>query len=408
MLEQIEDALDSGDNVVIMKAGKRMAAIKKILKKRNLENNAAMAERCGLTGEKLFYRIENAGDTADYLSTVLVKGRRDDALTGEIGTGDVGVSETGAGAVDVSETGVSGVGVSETGAGDVGVSKAGTGETGVSGVGVSEAGTGEINAGDVAVPAKGPVYFVGAGSGAPDLITLRGMECLRKAGMIIFAGSLVNRELLSYAPPGCEILDSSKMTLDEVISSIKRGLLERKLVVRLHTGDSSIFGAVREQFEELGKLGIAYEVVPGVSSFLAAAAALKAEYTLPGVSQTVILTRMAGRTPAPESENIRSLAAHNASMAIFLSCSMLIELAAELSAGGYAPDTPVALVYKVSWPDEMIIRTDIGHMAEEAEKLGIERTALVLVGGFLGGAPYDKSRLYAPDFTHGYRTAKDD
>lgn len=251
------------------------------------------------------------------------------------------------------------------------------------------------------------ISFVGAGSGAADLITLRGKERLEAAGLIVYAGSLVNPELLGYALPGCEILDSAKMTLEQVIEAMTRGLHENKRVVRLHTGDPSIYGAIREQMDELEKRGIEYEIVPGVSSFLAAAAAVHAEYTLPGVSQTVILTRMEGRTPVPKGQDIRSLASHGASMVIFLSAGMLENLSRELVAGGeYTGQTPVAIVYKASWPDEKVLRTDVENMADAAAKADITKTALVLVGGFLG-EDYELSRLYAADFSHGFRQASE-
>ena len=188
------------------------------------------------------------------------------------------------------------------------------------------------------------VHFVGAGCGAPDLITVRGAKLLAQADVLIYAGSLVNPQLLEYAKPGCEMHNSALLTLDEVIGIIRRAESEGKTTVRLHSGDSSIYGAVREQFDRLKELGVAYDVCPGVSAFCGAAASLKAEYTLPGVSQTVIISRMEGRTPVPEREGIRALAAHGASMALYLSAGLLKGLQAELIAGGYAPDTPAAIV----------------------------------------------------------------
>ena len=239
------------------------------------------------------------------------------------------------------------------------------------------------------------IHFVGAGCGAPDLITVRGRQLLEQADVIIYAGSLVNPELLRYAKSGCEIHNSAKMTLDEVTAVMQRAESEQKMTVRLHTGDPSIFGAIREQMDRLDSLGIKYDVCPGVSSFCGAAAALKAEYTLPEVSQTVILTRMAGRTPVPEREQIRSLAAHHATMVIFLSASMTELLSAELTAGGYAPETPAAIVYKASWDDEKICRCTVGTLAETAQKNGISKTALITVGDFLGD-DYALSKLYDP------------
>ena len=248
------------------------------------------------------------------------------------------------------------------------------------------------------------IYFIGAGPGAPDLITLRGAELLRRAGMIVYAGSLVNPALLDYAPQGCEVYDSAFMTLDEVMEKLLDGERRGLTTVRLHTGDPSLYGAIREQMDRLRAEGVEFGVVPGVSSFCAAAAAIPAEYTLPGVSQTLIISRMEGRTPVPAREGIRSLAAHGASMVLFLSSAMLKELADELIAGGYPPETPAALVYKASWPDERVLRGPLASIPAMAEEAGISKTALVLVGGFLGD-DYDLSRLYDASFSHGCRRA---
>lgn len=248
------------------------------------------------------------------------------------------------------------------------------------------------------------IYFIGAGPGAPDLITLRGAELLRRAGMIVYAGSLVNPALLDYAPQGCEVYDSALMTLDEVMEKLLDGERRGLTTVRLHTGDPSLYGAIREQMDRLRSEGIEFSVVPGVSSFCAAAAAIPAEYTLPGVSQTLIISRMEGRTPVPAREGIRSLAVHGASMVLFLSSAMLKELAGELIAGGYPPETPAALVYKASWPDERVLRGPLASIPAMAEEAGISKTALVLVGGFLGDE-YDLSRLYDASFSHGCRRA---
>lgn len=248
------------------------------------------------------------------------------------------------------------------------------------------------------------IYFIGAGPGAPDLITLRGAELLRRAGMIVYAGSLVNPALLDYAPQGCEVYDSALMTLDEVMEKLLDGERRGLTTVRLHTGDPSLYGAIREQMDRLRAEGVEFSVVPGVSSFCAAAAAIPAEYTLPGVSQTLIISRMEGRTPVPAREGIRSLAAHGASMVLFLSSAMLKELAGELIAGGYPPETPAALVYKASWPDERVLRGPLASIPAMAEEAGISKTALVLVGGFLGDE-YDLSRLYDASFSHGCRRA---
>ena len=248
------------------------------------------------------------------------------------------------------------------------------------------------------------VHFVGAGSGAPDLITLRGARLLGEADVVIYAGSLVNPELLTLTKPGCEVHDSAKLTLEEVIALIERAEREGKTTVRLHTGDPSIYGAVREQFDALTERGIDFDVCPGVSSFCGAAAALKAEYTLPNVSQTVILTRMEGRTPVPEKEQIEAFAAHGATMVIFLSAGQLARLSERLIAGGYAPDTPAAIVYKATWPDEKVVRTTVGELAAAGAREGITKTALITVGGFLGDS-YDRSKLYDPAFTTGFREA---
>jgi precorrin-4/cobalt-precorrin-4 C11-methyltransferase len=247
------------------------------------------------------------------------------------------------------------------------------------------------------------VYFVGAGPGAVDLITLRGKKLLEDADVIIYAGSLVNPDLLKFAKNDCEIHNSAEMTLDEVIDAIQAAVSRDLNVVRLHTGDPSIYGAIREQMDRLSAQGIEYEICPGVSSFCAAAASLKAEYTLPGVSQTVIITRAAGKTPSPES--IRSLAAHGATMVLFLSAGLLEAVAQDLIAGGYVPETPAAIVYKASWPEERIVRCTVATLAESAAKNGITKTALICVGSFLGD-DYELSRLYASDFSTEYREAK--
>lgn len=250
------------------------------------------------------------------------------------------------------------------------------------------------------------IHFVGAGCGAPDLITVRGAELLKNAGVIIYAGSLVNPALLDYAKEGCEIFNSAKMTLDDVIAAMSRAEREQKTTVRLHTGDPSVYGAIREQMDRLDALGLAYDVTPGVSSFCGAAAALRAEYTLPGISQSVVITRMAGRTPVPERESIRSFAAHGATMVIFLSAGMTDELQSELMAGGYAPESPAAIVYKASWPDERVLRCTVGTLHETAEKNGVGNLALITVGGFLG-ADYELSKLYDPAFTTAFRKGTD-
>jgi precorrin-4/cobalt-precorrin-4 C11-methyltransferase len=250
------------------------------------------------------------------------------------------------------------------------------------------------------------VYFVGAGSGAVDLITVRGMRLLGQADVIIYAGSLVNPELLKYAKSECEIHDSARLTLEEVIDIISKAENKGKMTVRLHTGEPSIYGAVREQMDELDKLGISYESCPGVSACFGAAASLNIEYTLPDISQTLIITRMEGRTKVPTGESIESLSSHHASMAIYLSSGMLKELGERLIAGGYAKDTPCALVYKATWEDEQAYICTIETLYETANEHNITKTAIVLVGDVITHQKYSKSRLYAPDFSTEFRQAK--
>lgn len=248
------------------------------------------------------------------------------------------------------------------------------------------------------------IHFVGAGPGAVDLVTVRGARLLEQADVIVYAGSLVNPALLEYVRPDAEAHDSARMTLEEVLAVMRAADAAGKDVVRLHTGDPSLYGAIREQMDMLDAAGIAYEVVPGVSSMCGASAALKAEYTLPGVSQSVIVTRMEGRTPVPGGERLRDLAAHGCTMVLFLSTGLLDAVQEELAAGGYAPETPAAIVYKATWPDELVLRCTVGTLARTAREAGVEHTALVCVGDFLGGG-YGRSRLYDPAFTHGYREA---
>ena len=248
------------------------------------------------------------------------------------------------------------------------------------------------------------IHFVGAGCGAPDLITVRGARLLSEADVVIYAGSLVNPKLLEYCKEGCEIHDSAYMTLEQVIDVMKKAESEGKTTVRLHTGDPSIYGAIREQFDALDPLGISYDVCPGVSAFSGAAASLKAEYTLPNVSQTVMITRMEGRTPVPDKEKIRSLAQHQTTMCLFLSTGLLEGLQTELIAGGFSPDTPAAIVYKASWPEEKIVRCRLCEIAQKATENHITKTALIVVGFFLGDN-YDRSKLYDPGFTTEFREA---
>lgn len=248
------------------------------------------------------------------------------------------------------------------------------------------------------------VHFVGAGPGAPDLITLRGAEFLKTADVVVYAGSLVNPALLKLCKPGCAVYNSAEMTLEEVLSVMEAAERESKTTVRLHTGDPCLYGAIREQMDALDALGIPYDDTPGVSSFCGAAAAAQAEYTLPGVSQSVVITRMAGRTPVPEGERIAAWAAHGASMAVFLSAGMLEGLQAELLKGAYTASTPAALVYKATWPEEKVVRCTVGTLAEAGRTHGISKTALVLVGNFLE-PDYQRSKLYDPSFTTRFREA---
>lgn len=251
------------------------------------------------------------------------------------------------------------------------------------------------------------VFFVGAGTGAADLITVRGMRLLEQADVIIYAGSLVNPELLKYAREDCEIYNSARLTLDEVIDIMHKAAVQNKKIVRLHTGDPSIYGAVREQMDELDRLGIAYKSCPGVSACFGAAASLNLEYTLPEVSQSLIITRMEGKTRVPDKECIESFAAHQTSMAIYLSTGMLGELSKRLIAGGYRKDTPAAIVYKATWPEEESYICTIEGLEETAAAHGITKTALILVGDVIAHRGYEKSRLYAPDFSTEFRQAKE-
>lgn len=247
------------------------------------------------------------------------------------------------------------------------------------------------------------VHFVGAGPGAPDLITQRGAALLQKAGCVIYAGSLVNPALLGLCPAGCRIYNSAEMSLPQVLETMQKAESDGLETVRLHTGDQSIYGAVREQMDALDRLGIPWDDTPGVSSFCGAAAALGAEYTLPGISQTVIITRMEGRTPVPEAEQLAKLAAHGATMVIFLSIGLVERVQnALLESGGYRPDTPAAVVYKATWPEERVVRCTVSTLAEETRRANITKTALIVVGDFLG-KNYERSKLYDPAFTTEFR-----
>lgn len=249
------------------------------------------------------------------------------------------------------------------------------------------------------------VHFVGAGPGAPDLITVRGQRLLCGADVIIYAGSLVNPALLELKKDGCRAYDSAKMTLEEVVEVIREAEREGLTTVRLHTGDPCVFGAVREQMDLLEAEGIRYDSTPGVSSFCGAAAALDMEYTLPGISQSVVITRMAGRTPVPERESVEAFAAHGATMVFFLSAGMTQELEKRLVRGGCPPDTPAAIVYRASWPDEEKYVCTVGTLAKTAAEHGITKTALIIVGEAVAQSGYERSRLYDPAFATGYRSS---
>lgn len=247
------------------------------------------------------------------------------------------------------------------------------------------------------------IHFVGAGSGAADLITVRGKAFLEEADVLIYAGSLVNPQLLDYAKENCTIYNSAKMTLEEVLEVMFQAEKEGKMTVRLHTGDPCLYGAIREQMDVLDEKGIAYDYCPGVSSFCGAASALNLEYTLPNVSQSVIITRMAGRTPVPEKESIESFAAHQATMVVFLSTSMLEELSKRLIEGGYDPNTPAAIVYRATWEDEKSFVCTVDTLAQTAKENNITKTALMIIGDVVAHHQYDRSKLYDPGFTTEFR-----
>ena len=246
------------------------------------------------------------------------------------------------------------------------------------------------------------VIFLGAGPGDPELITVKGAKALSSADVVIYAGSLVNPALLGLCKEGCTIYNSAEMTMEQVIDRMVEAHEKGQALIRLHTGDPSLYGAIREQMDALKSMDIPYTLIPGVSSFSGAAAAAEAEYTLPGVSQSVIITRLAGRTPVPEAEQLRLLAAHGCTMVIFLSAGMLDRVQEELLAGAYTKTTPAALVYKATWPEEKVVRCPLGRLAETGRTYHITNTALVLVGGFLGDS-YDRSKLYDPAFSTGFR-----
>lgn len=251
------------------------------------------------------------------------------------------------------------------------------------------------------------IHFVGAGSGAPDLITVRGQRLLQEADVIIYAGSLVNPQLLENKKEGCEVFNSAYMTLEEVIEVMKASEQEGKMLVRLHTGDPCIYGAIREQMDVLDELHIPYESCPGVSAFCGAASTLNLEYTLPNVSQSVIITRMAGRTPVPDKESIAAFAAHRATMVVFLSTGLLEQLSEQLIEGGYSADTPAAIVYKATWEDEKKYICTVGTLAQTAKEHEITKTALMIIGDVVTHSDYQRSELYNPTFTTEFREASE-
>ncbi|MFR5667578.1 MAG: precorrin-4 C(11)-methyltransferase [Enterocloster bolteae] len=251
------------------------------------------------------------------------------------------------------------------------------------------------------------IHIVGAGPGAVDLITVRGQKLLSEADVVIHAGSLVSRDLLGWARQDARIYDSASMDLEQVMEVMEQAEWDGLTTVRLHTGDPCLYGAIREQMDGLDARGIKYDICPGVSSFCGAAAALGMEYTLPGISQSVVITRMAGRTPVPERESIGKFAAHGSTMVIFLSAGMTGELSEELVKGGYPGDTPAAIVYKATWPDEKVVRCTVATLEETADREGIHKTALIVVGNTVAQTGYERSKLYDPAFTTGFRAGRE-
>ncbi|MBI5416411.1 precorrin-4 C(11)-methyltransferase [Candidatus Poribacteria bacterium] len=246
------------------------------------------------------------------------------------------------------------------------------------------------------------IFFIGAGPGDPELLTLKAKKIIEKADIIIYAGSLVNKRVLKYAKKSAELHDSAKMSLDDVTRVIESAKSNVKIIARVHSGDSSIYGAIQEQMDWCDKKKIRYSVIPGVSSFQAAAAALKQEYTLPDISQTIILTRISGRTKVPNREDIEELSKINATMVIFLSVQEIEKVVEKLKAG-YNDDTPVAVVEKASWHDERIIKGTLKDIVKKVKKIGIDRQALIIVGNVLKKKNYEKSKLYDKNFEHGFR-----
>lgn len=250
------------------------------------------------------------------------------------------------------------------------------------------------------------IHFVGAGPGAVDLITVRGQKLLEQADVVIYAGSLVNPGLLDCVKRNCKVYNSATMTLEEVLEVMEQAENEGKMTVRLHTGDPCLYGAIREQMDWLDERKIPYDSCPGVSSFCGAASALNLEYTLPNVSQSVVITRMQGRTSVPEKETVASFASHGATMVLFLSTGLLEQLEQQLVEGGYTPDTPAAIVYKATWPDEEKYVCTVSDLAKTAKEHQITKTALIIVGDVVTHHFYERSKLYDPRFTTEFREAK--
>ncbi len=247
------------------------------------------------------------------------------------------------------------------------------------------------------------VVFIGAGPGDPELITIKGKKWLEQADIVVYAGSLLNPEYLKYCKKGAQLYDSAKMSLPEVQKVMADGVKAGKLVARVHDGDPSFYGAIQEQMTFLDKEGIEYFRIPGVSCLQGAAGALNRELTLPNISQTVIITRPEGRTPVPEAESIRKLAAHQATMVIFLGTPHIAKVIEELQKGGYAKDTPCQVVYKATWPQQKIVKGTLEDIVVKVKAAGITETALIFVGRVLDPKEYDLSKLYDPKFTTGFR-----
>lgn len=249
------------------------------------------------------------------------------------------------------------------------------------------------------------ISFVGAGPGDVDLITMKGRKLLEEADIVIYAGSLVSKDHLKFCKKECQFYNSASMTLEEVIEKMEQGYNKDLKIVRLHTGDPTIYGAIKEQMDILDKKNIPYEVIPGVSSFTAACCSIKSEFTLPKVSQTVILTRIEGRTEVPEKEDLEKLASYEASMAIFLSVQQIDNVVDKLKKGYGRDDVPVAVIYKATWEDEKIVIGTLRDISEKVKKAGIKKTAQILVGDFIKGK-YERSKLYDPEFCHEFREVR--